>query len=373
MLKPSCINKASLVANFSQPIDQTNCSEDTSNRYVSKIQKVSNSNSDSIAGISHSKQSISVFNDKCDSSINKSNNVLLSERMYKAKIKMPDQKTAIVMSFDRQLDLLEGKSQLILNRFLEIFKKHSFSQISKKQKEHLYIFIALINFILTSSLVKNNRKKIYEEFNDFFKKILDYKCDITILNGTTTSCVKDALKFQKMAKYLLTRYSETINTDGLSFAHYIKELALTELYAHFKQYGIEQSLIDREIENGQLFSAGFNIFYDKRMATLNNEEDILMRFNNIVNCEFIAFNALNFSNKYDIEQPGSSDITQNHNNDNSCAQSIENNKGIFQQSSVEASAPLETLATNFQNVKYITGWNPEYRLEFQPEYNPKNT
>ncbi|WGL98970.1 hypothetical protein QE177_03475 [Arsenophonus sp. aPb] len=373
MPNPSCINKASLTANFSQPIGQTNYPEDTSNVYVSKIQKVGNSNRDSIAGISHSKQSISVFNDKGNSSINNSNTVLLSERIYKAKIKMPDQKTAILMSFDRQLDRLEKSSQLILNQCLEIFKKHSFSQLNKKQKEYLYIFIALNNFILTSDLVKNNKKKIYEEFNDFFKKVVDYKCDITILNGTTTSYVKDALKFQKIAKYLLTRYSETINKNGLSFSDYIKELALTELYAHFKQYGIEQSIIDSEIENGQLFSAGFNIFYDKRMLTIKNEEDILMRFNNIVNCEFIAFNSLNFSNKYGIEEIAASDITQNHNNDNSCAQSIENNKGIFQQLSDEASAPLETLATNFQNVKYIMGWKPEYRLEFQPEYNPKNT
>lgn len=176
-----------------------------------------------------------------------------------------------------------------------------------------------------------------------------------------------------MAKYLLTRYSEIINKNGLSFADYIKQLALTELYAHFKGYDIEQSIIDREIENGQLFSAGFNIFYDKRMETINNEEDILMRFNHIVNCEFIAFNSLNFSNKCGIEQAGSSDITQNHNDGNSYKQSIENNKGIFQQPSDEAITPLETLAANFQNVKYIMGWKPEYRLEFQPEYSPKNT
>lgn len=373
MLKPSCINKASLAANFNQPIAQTDYSEDTSNRYVNKIQKVSNSNNDSIAGISYPKQPISVLNDRGDSNINKSDTILLSKRIYEAKVKMPDQKTAIVMSFDRQLDQLEKKSQLILNRCLEIFKKHSFSQISKKQKEYLYIFIALINFILTSSLVKNNRKKIYEEFNDFFKKILDYKCDISILNGTTTSYVKDALKFQKMAKYLLTRYSEIINTNGLTFARYIKELALTELYCHFKQYDIEQSVIDREIENGQLFSSGFNIFYDKRMATINNEEDILMRFNHIVNCEFIAFNSLNFSNKYGIEKAGASDIAQSHNDDNSYRLSIKNNKVTFQQPLDEAIAPLETLATNFQNVKYIMGWKPEYRLEFQPEYSPKNT
>ncbi|HGJ5877867.1 MAG TPA: hypothetical protein ACHBZ9_01955 [Arsenophonus nasoniae] len=373
MPNPSCISKASLTANFSQPIDPTNYPEDTSNVYVSKILKVSNSNKDSIAGIVYPKQPNIVVNHRIDSNIDKSDTVSLSERIYEAKIKMPDQKTAIVMSFDRQLDRLEKSSQLILNRCMEIFKKHSFNQLNKKQKEYLYIFIALNNFILTSNLVKNNKKKIYEEFNDFFKKVVDYKCDISILNGTTTSYVKDALKFQKMAKYLLTRYSETINKNGLSFADYIKELALTELYANFKQYGIEHRIIDSEIENGQLFSAGFNIFYDKRMLTINNEADILMCFNNIVNCEFIAFNSLNFSNKYGIEAAAASDITQNHHNYNFCTQSIENNKGIFQQLSDEASAPLETLATNFQNVKYIMGWKPEYRLEFQPEYNPKNT
>lgn len=99
----------------------------------------------------------------------------------------------------------------------------------------------------------------------------------------------------------------------MSFADYIKELALIELYAHFKRYDIEQSIIDSEIKNGQLFSKGFNLFYEKRMLTINNEEDILMHFNNIVNCEFIAFNIVNFSHKYAIEEAASSDIAQNYN------------------------------------------------------------
>lgn len=88
-----------------------------------------------------------------------------------------------------------------------------------------------------------------------------------------------------MAKDLLSKYSETKN--GPSFSNYIKQLALTELYAHFKKHDIKQNIIDREIKNGRLFSPSFNIFYYKRMLTINNEKDILMRFNNIVILEFL--------------------------------------------------------------------------------------
>ncbi|HGJ5877215.1 MAG TPA: hypothetical protein ACHBX0_13680 [Arsenophonus sp.] len=81
------------------------------------------------------------------------------------------------MSFDRQLNLLEKNSQDILNYCMKIFKKHSFNQLTNKQKEYLYIFIALMNFILT----QNNKKQIYKDFEVFL--ILEYKCDISILDG----------------------------------------------------------------------------------------------------------------------------------------------------------------------------------------------
>lgn len=85
-----------------------------------------------------------------------------------------------------------------------------------------------------------------------------------------------------MAKDLLSKYSETKN--GLSFSNYIK-----------------QNIIDSEIKNGRLFSPNFNIFYDKRMLTINNEKDILMRFNNIVSLEFMIFDTLNRSYEKIVE------------------------------------------------------------------------
>lgn len=45
------------------------------------------------------------------------------------------------------------------------------------------------------------------------------------------------------------------------------------------------------------FLQSFNILYDKIMSTINNEKDILMRFNNIVSLEFMIFNTLNRSYK----------------------------------------------------------------------------
>lgn len=337
MPNPSYINSTNLAANFSLPLDKTNYSKDISTQYARGIQKVSNSK-DSIAVTSYSEQPVLAFDCNVNSNINHSGNVSLNERMYKAKNSMPDSKKAIMISCDSQFDLLKTGCQVFFTHSPNSFKKNTFSQLTYEQKEYLYLFFALFNFILTSDLTKIDKKKSYEEFNDFFKKILKYKCDTSILDGTTTKKVEQALKFQKMAKDLLSKYSETKN--GLSFSNYIKQLALKELYAHFNKYDIKQNIIDSKIKNGRLFSPNFNIFYNKRMLTINNEKDILMRFNNIVSLEFMIFDTLNRSYEKIVEDTA-------------------------------PSAPPESLMPDFQNVNII-GWKPEYRLEFQPQYINKN-
>lgn len=337
MPNPSYINSTKLAAKFSLPLDKTNYSKDISTQYARGIQKVSNSK-DSIAVTSYSEQPVLAFDCNVNSNINNSGNVFLNERMYKAKNSMPDSKKAIMISCDGQLDLLKKRSRVFSTHSLDSFKKNTFSQLTNEQKEYLYLFFALFNFILTSDLTDNDKKNTYEEFNIFFKKILKYECDTSILNGTTTKKVEQALKFQKIAKDLLTRYSETKN--GLSFSNYIKQLALTELYAHFRKHDIKQNVIDHEIKNGRFFSPKFNILYDKRMLIINNENDILMRFNNIVSLEFMIFDRLNRSYEKIVEDTA-------------------------------PSAPPESLMPDFQNVNII-GWKPEYRLEFQPQYINKN-
>ncbi|MFV9997375.1 MAG: hypothetical protein AB8W37_03955 [Arsenophonus endosymbiont of Dermacentor nuttalli] len=119
--------------------------------YASDIQKVSNNNKDLVACAPYPVQPMIAFNHKINDSIDKSRYASFSHRIYQAKINMPDQKMVIVMSFDRQLNLLEKNSQHILNHCMKIFKKHSFNQLTNKQKECLYIFIVLMNLILTQS------------------------------------------------------------------------------------------------------------------------------------------------------------------------------------------------------------------------------
>lgn len=169
MPNPSYINSTKLAANFSLPLDKTNYSKDISTQYARGIQKVSNSK-DSIAVTSYSEQSVLAFDCNVNSNINNSGNVSLNERMYKAKNSMPDSKKAIMISCDSQFDLLKTGCQVFFIDSPDSFKKNTFSQLTNEQKEYLYLFFALFNFILTSDLTKNHKKNHMKNLMIFLKK-----------------------------------------------------------------------------------------------------------------------------------------------------------------------------------------------------------
>ncbi|HGJ5877216.1 MAG TPA: hypothetical protein ACHBX0_13685 [Arsenophonus sp.] len=129
---------------------------------------------------------------------------------------------------------------------------------------------------------------------------------------------------------------------------------------------------------------GYNIYYHKTMLAINNEQEILLRFNNIVNYDFIIFNMLNclcnyavkgvnYSGDNGLVNPMIEDsshiskfsgITQPHDYNKFNPQTSDNNKDIFQQP-YAPSTPPEKLMTDFQNVKHIISWKSEYRQKYR--------